>query len=97
MASVSPQLKGIGCMVAASLLVTLNDVTMKWLAGTVPVGQILCLRGVVVIAVTAALALHEGGLHRLRVRSLRFQSIRAALVGRGHVLLRHRARRAAPG
>ena len=70
-------------MVAASLLVSLNDVIMKWLTGTMPVGQILCVRGLVVIAATIAFALHEGGVHRLRVRSLKFQSLRAGLVVAG--------------
>lgn len=70
-------------MVAASLLVTLNDVAMKWLTDAMPVGQILCLRGLVVVSVAFGLALHEGGLHRLRVGSLGLQSLRAGLVVAG--------------
>jgi len=70
-------------MVAGCALVTLNDTILKWLTTDLPVGEIMCLRGVFVFLPIVLLAAHEGGLHRLKVQSPRGQGLRAAIVVAG--------------
>ncbi len=79
-------LKGILCMIASCLLVTLNDTILKWLTGDMPVGQIMCLRGLFVFLPVLLLAWHEGGLYRLRVKSPKGQGARALIVVTGMFL-----------
>ena len=79
-------LKGVACMVAGCAVVTLNDAILKWLTSDLPVGEIMCLRGVFVFLPVLLLAAHEGGLHRLKVRSPRGQGLRAAIVVAGMFL-----------
>ena len=85
--------RGILFMVAACALVSLNDSITKWLTRDFPLGQILCLRGVVVLVVAVLLSSREGGLRALRIRSPRRQLLRAGLVVCGMFLflagLRH--------
>jgi drug/metabolite transporter (DMT)-like permease len=64
----------------------MNDAIMKWLSADYPVGQIMFVRGLFVFIPVLALAWHEGGLARLRVRNRRGQAIRAAFVVAGMFL-----------
>ena len=79
-------LKGVLCTIASCLLVTLNDTILKWLTGDMPVGQIMCLRGLFVFLPVVVLAWHEGGLYRLRVYSPKGQGARALIVVTGMFL-----------
>ena len=72
--------RGILFMVAACALVSLNDAITKWLTRDFPLGQILCLRGVVVLIVAVLLSSREGGIRALRIRSRGGQLLRAGLV-----------------
>ena len=71
--------KGIACMVAGGVLLTLSDAIMKWLTGTYPVGQIIFLRGVFVSIPVGLLVQRFGGLSVLRVHNVRGQAARAGL------------------
>lgn len=82
----SPGLKGVACMAAGCALVTFNDAILKWLTTDYPVGQIVFVRSVFVFPVILPLALNEGGLARLKVRNVRGQAVRAAIVATGMFL-----------
>ncbi len=73
-------LRGIVCMLAGVFIITLNDALLKWLADDYPVGQIMAVRGLFVFLPVLALAQWEGGLRMLRVRRVRAQAVRAAIV-----------------
>jgi len=79
-------LKGVVCMTAGCAVVTFNDTILKWLTSDLPVGEIICLRGLFVFLPVVLLALHEGGLSRLKVCSVRGQGLRAAIVVSGMFL-----------
>ena len=80
-------------MVAACAFVSLNDAAMKLLSRDLPLGEILCLRGVVMLLMAFVLAWREGGLHRLRMGSRRLLLLRGVLAAGGMFLfvagLRH--------
>ena len=70
--------KGIVCMVIGVGLLTLNDAVMKWLTADYPIGQIMFVRGALMIIPIVILAWASGGISSLRVRSLFGQGVRAA-------------------
>lgn len=70
-------LKGIACFVASGAISALQDSTIKWLAGSYPVGQLLALRGLCIIATLGILIWHAGGLGCLIVRRPGAQALRA--------------------
>jgi drug/metabolite transporter (DMT)-like permease len=72
--------KGIACMVIGGALLTLNDALLKWLVGAYPVGQLLFLRNLFVLAAIGAVAWRAGGLSVLRVRNVGGQLLRAAML-----------------
>lgn len=72
--------KGIACMVAGGALLTLNDALLKWLVGAYPVGELLFLRNLFVLAAIGAAAWRTGGLYALRVRNVPGQLLRAAML-----------------
>ena len=72
-------LAGIACMVGGGALLTLNDVTVKWLSADYPIGEIMSLRGLFVFLPIALIAGYGGGLRALEIRNLGAQGARAAL------------------
>ncbi|MBT5415927.1 MAG: hypothetical protein HOK81_15110, partial [Rhodospirillaceae bacterium] len=71
--------KGIGFIVLAALLITLNDGVMKWTGGSYPPGEIMVLRGAFMLLPIAFIVWREGGWPALRVKNKRVQTVRAAL------------------
>lgn len=72
-------LKGIAAMLAGSALLMVTDATMKFLSQTVPIGEVLALRGALLVAPLALLVLWRNGTAPFRVHSARAQALRAAL------------------
>ena len=67
-------------MVIASGLLTVNDAMVKWLAQSYPVGQVMSLRGVCVIAIVVAWAVLRRKRSTLRVSNWRLQLTRGGLM-----------------
>lgn len=67
-------------MVIASGLLTVNDAMIKWLAQSYPVGQLMSLRGVFVIAIVVLSAMARRRTSELRVSNWRLQLTRGALM-----------------
>ena len=63
--------RAILLMVAATAVLTLNDGIAKWLTRSVPVGEVLAVRGAMVVALAIAWAAARGRLADLRVRDWR--------------------------
>jgi len=78
-ASATP-IRSIALMVMASGLLTLNDAIVKWLAQSYPVGQVMTLRGVFVIAIVVSWAAARHRTSQLRVSNWRLQLTRGALM-----------------
>jgi len=72
--------RSIALMVTASGLLTLNDAIVKWLAQSYPVGQVMTLRGVFVIAIVFSWAAAHHRTSQLRVSNWRLQLTRGALM-----------------
>jgi drug/metabolite transporter (DMT)-like permease len=70
--------RGIGCMVLGGLLLTLNDATIKWLTGGLPVGQIMFSRGLVAILIIVAVVAVRRRPAALKVTRPGAQAARAA-------------------
>ena len=73
-------------MVAAAAIVSLNDATVKWLTAELPVGQIVCLRAAVALALGCLFAWRESGRLPLRLASPRLQLLRGVLAAAGMLL-----------
>jgi drug/metabolite transporter (DMT)-like permease len=71
---------GIGCMVASGAVVVLNDAVMKWMTADFPVGQILFIRGAFAYLPIALWVGWTGSYAALRIRDVRGQCARAALL-----------------
>jgi len=69
--------KAVVCMIASGLLLTTNDAIVKWLTDSLPVGQIMFLRGLALVAILVAALWHAGRLSTLTVRDHRGQALRA--------------------
>jgi len=67
-------------MVIGSALLTANDTVLKWLSGSYPVGQLMCLRGVFVFIPIAFFIWWAGGFRSLRISNIKGQGLRAGLV-----------------
>ncbi|GMQ76401.1 MAG: DMT family transporter [Gammaproteobacteria bacterium] len=72
--------RSIALMVMASGLLTLNDAIVKWLAQSYPVGQVMTLRGMGVIAIVVLWAAARHRASQLRVSDWRLQLTRGALM-----------------
>ena len=81
--SSSAPLRGVLYMIIGSALLTANDTVLKWLSGSYPVGQLMCLRGIFVYIPIAVFAWKSGGFHTLRISRVKGQGIRAVLVVAG--------------
>jgi drug/metabolite transporter (DMT)-like permease len=86
LSSSSAPLKGILYMVIGSALLTGNDTVLKWLTGSYPVGQLMCLRGIFVYIPITFFVWQAGGFRALRVSSIKGQGLRAGLVVGGTFL-----------
>ncbi len=73
-------IQSIALMVMASGLLTLNDGIVKWLAQSYPVGQVITLRGVFVIAIVVSWAAMRHRSSQLRVSNWRLQLTRGTLM-----------------
>jgi drug/metabolite transporter (DMT)-like permease len=73
-------IRSIALMVMASGLLTLNDGIVKWLAQSYPVGQVITLRGVFVIAIVVLWAAMRHRSSQLRVSNWRLQLTRGTLM-----------------
>lgn len=73
-------IRSIALMVMASGLLTLNDAIVKWLAQSYPVGQVMTLRGVFVIAIVFSWAVARRRTGQLRVSNWRLQLTRGTLM-----------------
>ena len=71
---------GAVCMTAGIGLLTLNDGIAKWLTDLYPVGQVIALRGVLVLILIFGFAFITGRRHQLRVNHWQFQLIRAGVI-----------------
>lgn len=60
--------RAILLMVAAMAVLTVNDAIAKWLTHSVPVGEVLAVRGAMVVAIAVAWAAARGRMGDLRVR-----------------------------
>jgi drug/metabolite transporter (DMT)-like permease len=69
--------KGIACMTAGAMLLTTNDAIVKHLTVGLAVGQIMCLRAVVLAAAMLAVMGCLGRLEALRMRDPVGQGLRA--------------------
>lgn len=68
------------CMLAGSVVLTLNDAIIKGLAADYPTGQLLFIRGAFVWPWILLLALGSGGLSTLRISNVRGQILRSICV-----------------
>ena len=73
-------LRAVFCMLVGVALLSLNDALIKSLTSNYPVGQLLFTRGLFVFPWIFLLAFRQGGLHRLRVKSIKGQALRGACV-----------------
>lgn len=80
MPSGATPIRSIALMVVASGLLTLNDAMIKWLAESYPVGQVMTLRGLFVIATVVLWAMARRRTSQLRVSNWRLQLTRGALM-----------------
>ncbi len=78
--------RGILCMVAGSALIVFNDVIVKSLTDTYPVGQAMFVRAFFVIPPILLFALYEGRLANLRVHNVKGQALRSVIVVTGMFL-----------
>ena len=72
--------KGIACMVAGGLLLTVNDAIQKWMTADFPTGQLLSMRALFMLGPIAFFIWQAGGFRALRVVNRRGQALRAGLV-----------------
>lgn len=78
--AVATPIRSIALMVIASGLLTVNDAIVKWLTQSYPVGQVMSLRGVFVIAIVVISAMARHRTSELRVSNWRLQLTRGALM-----------------
>lgn len=67
-------------MVASSGLLTVNDAMVKWLTQGYPVGQVIALRGTLLVALILVWAATTGNASSLRVRDRMLQGTRGFLM-----------------
>jgi drug/metabolite transporter (DMT)-like permease len=67
-------------MVASSGLLTVNDAMVKWLTQGYPVGQVIALRGTLLVALILVWAVTTGNASLLRVRDRMLQGTRGCLM-----------------
>ncbi len=70
---------GIACMVTGGLLISVNNAVLKSISTSVPLGEVICLRALVSIALIAAFILVRRRVHDLRVTRHRVHLLRGIL------------------
>ena len=78
--SVATPIRSIALMVIASGLLTVNDAMVKWLAQSYPVGQVMSVRGLCVIAIVVSWAVLTRKQATLRVTNWGLQLTRGGLM-----------------
>jgi drug/metabolite transporter (DMT)-like permease len=78
--------RSIALMLASSGLLTINDAMVKWLAQSLPVGQVMSLRGICVVGVVVSWAIARRNTAALRVYNWRLQLTRGGLMSLSTVL-----------
>lgn len=73
-------MRAIICMLVGVIVLSLNDALIKQLSSSYPVGQLLFIRGLFVCPWIILFALRAGGLHKLRIISLKGQALRGCCV-----------------
>ena len=73
-------IRSIALMVIASGLLTVQDAMVKWIAQSYPVGQVMTLRGIFVIAIVVFWAMARRRTNQLRVSNWRLQLTRGTLM-----------------
>ena len=73
-------IRSITLMVIASGLLTIQDGMIKWIAQSYPVGQVMTLRGVFVIAIVVLWAMGRRRTSELRVSNWGLQLTRGTLM-----------------
>ena len=79
-AAAAQSMRAVVCMLVGVALLSLNDALIKSLSMGYPVGQLLFVRGLFVLPWIFLLARRAGGLHTLRVKSVKGQALRAVCV-----------------
>ncbi len=72
--------RGIACMMAGCLLLTVNDAVVKWVSGEFQLGQVLATRGLAALIVIMAVVAWRKELHIFRIRYPGVQLARAILM-----------------
>ncbi|MCR9070128.1 MAG: DMT family transporter [Alphaproteobacteria bacterium] len=72
--------RAILMMVAAAGILTVNDAIAKWLTERYPVGQVLAIRGILVVSLVYGWAVVSGRTSALRVRSWKLNLTRGGLM-----------------
>jgi drug/metabolite transporter (DMT)-like permease len=80
MLPLSPQLKGIFCLIVSGAILAFTDGLAKHLVGGLPVGEVIFLRACFVFVPVAVMIWWRGGLSALRIGNWKFQSTRALCV-----------------
>ena len=78
--------RGIACMIGGSLLLTMNDGVVKWVAGDFQLGQILVSRGLAALIIITLVLCWRGEFQIFRVNYPKLQIVRAALMVAGTFL-----------
>lgn len=77
LAGMSPQTKGIVAMALAAALLSLHDAITKHLAESYPIGQVVCFRQISSLMMLVIFVHFSPGWGKLRINSLKGQSVRA--------------------
>lgn len=72
----SRPLAGIGCMLVGGVLLTMGDAATKWFTAEYPVGEVVAIRAMFIVAFVAAFAGWRTRTRELRVFSLRRHLVR---------------------
>ena len=70
---------GIACMVAGGMLISVNNAILKSISTTIPLGEVICLRALVSIALITAFVMARGQVHDLRVTQHSVHLLRGVL------------------
>jgi len=72
--------RGMACMIAGGLLLTMNDGVVKWLSGDYQVGQILAIRGAAAVILITCVLCWRREFNIFQVRYPKIQLLRAVLM-----------------
>ncbi len=68
LAGLSPNTRGVLCLVVAIACLTVSDAIIKWLSPALPLHQIMLLRSLIALLLVLMIARFEGGWHTLGTR-----------------------------